>query len=78
MKEEILEEVPIVIGIPREAVKLTITAEAYVDGEIKTFKAHYSMKDIQDLRSDFVRFIGDDWNALYMLSDEVRKEMEGL
>ena len=78
MKEVILEEVPIVIGIPREAVNLTITADAYVDGEIKTVQAHYSMKDIQDLRSDFVRFIGDDWNALYMLSDEVRKEMEGL
>ena len=78
MKEVILEEVPIVIGIPREAVRLTITAEAYVDGEIKTVEAYYSMKDIQDLRSDFVRFIGDDWDTLYVLAESERKEIEEL
>lgn len=47
-----------------------------MDGEIKTVQMHYSMKDIQDLRSDFVKFIGDDWNVLYELTESARKELE--
>ena len=65
-----LEEVPIVIGIPVNAVSLKITAKIYADGEIRTVMKNYTMKDIQDNRDDFKRFIGDDWNALYVLANE--------
>lgn len=73
-EEVVLEEDPIVIGVPKETVKLTVTADIYHDGEIRTATKHYTMRDIQDNREDFRRFIGDDWDALYVLTEEAKKE----
>ena len=74
--EMTFEEVPIVIGIPRNSVKVDITAKVMIGDELKTVEKHLTVGDIVDLRTDFQKFIGDDWNALYVLTEEVRKDIE--
>lgn len=74
--ETTFEEVPIVIGIPRNSVKVDITVKVMVDDKLKTAEKHLTVGDIMDLRTDFQKFIGDDWDALYVLTEEARKGIE--
>ena len=73
----IFDEVPIIIGMPRNAIKADITVTIMEGDEDEIVKAvkHLSIGDIRDLRNDFKEFIGDDWDALYELTEEARNDM---
>ena len=59
------EEVPIVIGIPEGAVKVDVNVTVLNNDMTRTEAVkRLGPQDIRDLRKDFQKFIGDDWNAL--------------
>lgn len=74
--DKLYEEVPVVLTIPKDAVKVDITVTVFEDDELTKVAKHLSLGDIRDLREDFKEYIGDDWNALYVLTEEARKDIE--
>ena len=74
-----LTEMNVILQIPENCKKVVIHAEVEIDGEVKTVKKKLKKKDIKAAREDFNAWIGDeDYNAVYVLTDEGREYLEKL
>lgn len=73
-----LEEENIIIGIPVDTFKLEIVATVITDDGEKTVKALLKRSDIRQARKDFLENVeaGDDYNAVYTLTDAGRAFLE--
>lgn len=77
------EMVNIILKIPKDTVVLSVEATV-LDGEqppskqTKIMKADFSPSDIFDMRMDFLDNVeaGDEYDAVYVLTDEGRKYVE--
>lgn len=76
-----LEEMNIILKIPKEAVALEVTASLLdEDGKLMRVKTKLSVSEIRDRRQDFLDNVedGDDYDARYVLTDEGRTYLERL
>jgi hypothetical protein len=76
-----LEQQNVIIKIPVDAVKLTITAKILGDNDtLQTVSADLGLKDIQEARSAFLDNVefGDDYDAVYVLTEKGRAYLEEL
>ena len=74
-----LEEMNIILKIPKEAVALEVTASLLSeDGKVMKVKTSLSVSDIRDRRQDFLDNVecGDDYDARYAITDEGREYLE--
>lgn len=74
-----LEEMNIFLRIPKEAVALEVTASLLdADGKVMKVGTKLSASDIHDRRRDFLDNVedGDEYDALYVLTDEGREYLE--
>ena len=74
-----LEEMNIFLRIPKEAVALEVTASLQdADGKVMKVGTKLSASDIHDRRRDFLDNVeeGDEYDALYVLTDEGREYLE--
>lgn len=73
------EEMNIFLRIPKEAVALEVTASLPdADGKVMKVGTKLSASDIHDRRRDFLDNVedGDEYDALYVLTDEGREYLE--
>ena len=80
-KEILLEEINIILKIPKGAVKLTINATIMNDnGELEKVGRDLSLTDIQDARTAFLNNVdeGDDYDAVWSLTDKGKKMLDEL
>ena len=73
------EEMNIFLRIPKEAVALEVTASLLdADGKVMKVGTKLSASDIHDRRRDFLDNVedGDEYDALYVLTDEGREYLE--
>ena len=76
-----LEEMNIILRIPKEAVALEVTASLLdEDGKIMKASTKLSVSDIRVRRQDFLDNVedGDDYDARFVLTDEGRAYLEQL
>lgn len=76
-----LEEMNIFLRIPKEAVRLEITAQVINEnGELMKVSTKLSVSDIRDRRQEFLDNVedGDDYDARFVLTDEGREYLRGL
>lgn len=66
-----LEEMDIVIGIPKEAARIRITADVFVNDKQLSVTRVLNPSDIFNSRKDFLDLAGDE--DVYVLTDEGRK-----
>lgn len=76
-----LEEMNVILRIPKDAVGLTIRVQLIgEDGELKKVERKLSVADIHTARTDFLDNVefGDDYDAKFELTDEGREYLERL
>lgn len=66
-----LEEMDIVIGIPKEAARILITADVFVNDKQLSVTRVLNPSDIFNSRKDFLDLVGDE--DVYVLTEEGRK-----
>lgn len=74
-----LEQINIIMQIPKEAVSLEITAQMIgPDGKLMKVKKMLSILEIQEAREDFLSNVedGDDYDVRYVITDEGRAWLE--
>ena len=75
-----LEDINIILKIPKEAVALEVTASLILDGELRKVGHNLSVSDIRDARQAFLDNVedGDDYDARYVLTEEGMAYLEQL
>jgi predicted transcriptional regulator len=73
-----LDEMYVMLTIPEDAVSLKVTAQIIVNGDLKKAEKSLSTREVFQARKDFLDYIGDDFDAMYVLTDEGRKYYEML
>ncbi|MBO5570565.1 MAG: hypothetical protein J6A79_16770 [Clostridia bacterium] len=74
-----LEEMNIILRIPKEAVGLTLKAQLVgKDGKLMKVVRKLSVTDIHTARTDFLENVpdGDDYDAMFMLTDEGKASLD--
>jgi hypothetical protein len=66
-----LEEMDIVIGIPKEAARILITADVFVNDKQLSVTRVLNPSDIFNSRKDFLDLVGDE--DVYVLTEEGKK-----
>lgn len=80
-KEILLEEINIILKIPKGAVKLTINATIMNEnGELEKVVRDLSLTDIQDARTAFLNNVdgGDDYDQEWVLTDKAKKMLDDI
>lgn len=80
-REEIwLDQINIILPIPKETVSMELTVKIMDGDTIQTVGTHFTISDIHDMRQDFLDNVefGDDYNALYAITDEGKRYLEAL
>ena len=80
-KEILLEEINVILKIPKGTVKLSINATIMNEnGELEKVGRDLSLTDIQDARTAFLNNIdgGDDYDAMWSLTDKGKKMLDEL
>lgn len=80
-KELELEQYNIIVKIPVDAIKISITAKMLNDkDEIVSVHTDMNMKDIYEARTAFLENVedGDDFDAVYMLTEKGEAYAEAL
>ena len=74
------ELINIIMKIPSSTAELTITARRIENGKIKQYEVYLDTDDIFAARKDFLENVefGDDYDAVYTLTDEGRRMAERL
>ena len=70
-----IEFVDAVISIPANAVKLTIEAVTYVDGELHTAEGKYDLEGIRDAINLFQETIDGEY-PVYCLTEKAKEQLE--
>lgn len=74
-----LNEQYIIITIPENAVGLSITAKILTDkDEIIKVGRDIDFKGVVKARGDFLEYIGDDFDATYVITEKGRQWLEAL
>ena len=76
-----LEEMNIILRIPKDAVALEVTASLLAgDGKLMKVSRKLAVSDIRDQRQAFLENVedGDEYDARYVLTDEGREYLEQL
>ena len=76
-----LDEMNVILRIPKDAVGLTIRAQLIgEDGELMKVERKLSVTDIHTARTDFLDNVelGDDYDARFVITEEGRKYLEKL
>ena len=76
-----LEQMNVILKIPRDAARLTISAVILDDdGSPVTLEGVFNPDDIRQARQDFLDNVegGDDYDVRYVLTDEGRAYLEQL
>lgn len=72
-------EMNIILGIPENAAQIEINATVLMeDGTTQKVSKKLNTKEIMDARKDFLDYVGDDYNAVYTLTDSGREWLEQL
>lgn len=73
-----LDEMNVIVKIPERAVALTITAVILENGEQVNVSKKMDVVEIRQARDDFLNNVefGDDYDGVFVLSDEVKKQLE--
>ena len=73
-----VEEISIIIRIPKEAAALTVTATVLEDGEPVKMLRRFSVQDIFEARQAFLDNVedGDDYDGYFVITDEGKKYLE--
>jgi len=68
----------VLLTIPENSVQVIVNVKTMENGEIVGIVGTYGPKDIREIRSDFLEAVpdGDDWNAVYTLTDEGQKYVD--
>ena len=66
-----LEEVDIIIGIPKDAARIQITADVFVGDKQLSVTRVLNPNDIFNSRKDFIDLVGDE--DMYALTDKGKK-----
>lgn len=80
-REEIeLDQINIILPIPKESVSMELTVKIMYDDTIKTVGKQFTIGDIHDMRQDFLDNVefGDDYNASYVITEEGKRCLEAL
>ena len=74
-----LEEMNIILRIPKEAIKLEVNALLLdEEGEVVKVGQSFSASRIREMRNAFLDNVeyGDDYDGYFVLTDEARAELE--
>jgi len=80
-EEILLDEINIILKIPKGAVKLTVNAIIINEnGELGKVSRDLSLTDIQDARTAFLNNVddGDDYDVVWSLTDKGKKMLDEL
>jgi len=74
-----LDEMDIMLAVPKDACALEVTV-IMMDDNNETYKVskRISPAELTKAREDFVNYIGDDYDATYVLSDVGRQWLEAM
>jgi len=73
-----LEDMGVIIRIPKEAVRLTMTVLILdEDGNLQEVVAEFSASDIREARQAFLDNVefGDDYDAIWQLTEKGRRQL---
>lgn len=74
MEEKKIKTVPFMVDIPENTLELVIAAKIYLDGEVRTCTTE--IKDMGEIHKGMIA--GEEYdeaNAIYELSDELKKRL---
>lgn len=74
-----IEDMGVIIRIPKEAVRLEITVLILdEDGNLQKVCAEFSASDIREARQAFLDNVefGDDYDAMWQLTEKGRRQLE--
>lgn len=79
-KELELEEINVILKIPKNTTKLKITTTILHEGEEQKVKKKLNQEDIIEARRDFLDNVedGDHYDDLFVITDEGKRYLESL
>ena len=78
--EVTLDEMNVILKIPKEAVAMEVTASLIIDGELQKVSKKLTVADIRDARQAFLDNVefGDEYDAKFVLTEDGKKYLEQL
>ena len=75
-----LEEMNVILRIPKEAVAMKVTASFFLGGKVRKVSKKFTASEIHDARRAFLDNVdgGDGYDARFALTDEGRRFFEEL
>ena len=75
-----LDQINIILPIPKQTVSMDLTVKVMDGDTIQTVYKPFTISDIHDMRANFLDNVafGDDYDAVYTITEEGKRYLEAL